>query len=95
MTEKYNESIDELWNGTFESKENTHLKVLAETPKIYLDKADASNREIIMAWDIAYLAMHKNGEIPGNYHGLGKDIMKALPNAIKNPLYIIKQKTAE
>ena len=48
-----------------------------------------------MAWDVAYLAMQKDGEIPGNYHGLGADIMKALPDAIKDPLYIVKQKTAE
>ena len=66
--------------------------MLDHTPQIYIDKAGASDREIVMSWDIAYLAMNKNGTLSGNYHGLGTEIMKALPAALEDPLYIVKQK---
>ena len=87
----YEEAIQHLEEGTLNRSDNTHLKLLDETPELYIKKAGAKNRKIIMAWDVAFLAMHKNGEIPGNYHGLGKEIMLRIPAAIENPLYIIKQ----
>ena len=88
----YDVAIDNLVNGTLDTTQNTHLRVLEHTPQIYIDKAGASDREIVMAWDIAYLAMNKNGDILGNYHGLGAEVMKALPVALEDPLYIVKQK---
>ena len=87
----YADAIDKLDAGTLNRTENTHLKVLENTPQVYIDKAGAKNLKIIMAWDIAYLAMKKSGDIPGNYHGLGPAVMKAIPNALQDPLYIIKQ----
>ena len=88
----YHKAIDQLDGGNLDIQKNTHLRVLEHTPQIYIEKAGASNLEIVMAWDIAYLAMKKNGDIPGNYHGLGADVMKALPRALEDPLYIVKQK---
>ena len=88
----YDDAIEKLENGTLDTTRNTHLRVLEHTPQIYIDKAGASDREIVMSWDIAYLAMNKNGTIPGNYHGLGAEVMKALPAALEDPLYIVKQK---
>ena len=88
----YDDAIDKLAEGTLDTTQNTHLKVLEHTPQIYIDKAGASDREIVMSWDIAYLAMNKNGTLSGNYHGLGAEIMKALPAALEDPLYIVKQK---
>ena len=88
----YSRAIDQLDNNTLDTQQNTHLKLLDHTPKIYTDKAGAINREIVMGWDIAYFAMKKNGDIPGNYHGLGIEVMKALPRALEDPLYIVKQK---
>ena len=88
----YDDAIDQLDNDTLNTTQNTHLRVLDHTPPIYIEKAGASNREIVMSWDIAYLAMKKDGDLQGNYHGLGTDIMKALPRALEDPLYIVKQK---
>ena len=88
----YNEGISQLASENFDHQKNTHLKVLEHTPQIYIDKAGASDREIIIAWDVAYLAMKKNGDISGDYHGLGAEVMMGLPSALKDPLYIIKQK---
>ena len=45
-----------------------------------------------MSRDVAYLAMNKGGTLSGNYHGLGAEIMKVLPTALEDPLYIVKQK---
>ena len=88
----YGEAIDKLENGMLDVSQNTHLRVLDHTPQIYIDSAGAIDREIVMAWDVAYLAMKKEGEVVGNYHGLGAEIMKALPDALEDPLYIVKQK---
>lgn len=88
----YEDAIDELDRDSLDITQNTHLKISDHTPQIYIEKAGASDFEIVMSWDVAYLAMKKNGEISGNYHGLGADIMKALPLALENPLYIVKQK---
>ena len=88
---KYADAIDQLRNGTLNRSENTHLLVAEHTPQVYIDKAGAKDLKIIMGWDIAYLAMNKNGEIRGNYHGLGADVMKAIPKALEDPLYIVKQ----
>ena len=92
LMSRYDEGIDQLNDGTFDHAQNTHLLVLDETPKIYIDKANAKKLRIVMPWDVAYLAMNKNGEVLGNYHGLGAEMMKKIPDAIKNPLYIVKQK---
>lgn len=88
---KYDDAIDQLESGTLDKSKNSHLLVAENTPRIYIDKADAKDLKIIMAWDTAYLAMNKKGEISGNYHGLGADVMKAIPKALEDPLYIVKQ----
>lgn len=88
----YETAIDQLYNGTLDRTQNTHLLILDHTPQLYIDRANAQDLKIITGWDIAYLAMNKEGENPGNYHSLGPDIMKMIPKAIQNPLYIVKEK---
>ena len=85
-------AADKSGTETVDTAKNTHLKVLDHTPKIYIDKAGANDREIVMSRDVAYLAMNKGGTLSGNYHGLGAEIMKVLPTALEDPLYIVKQK---
>lgn len=85
-------AIEQLDENNFDASQNTHLQVLEHTPQIYIDTAGAKDRKIAMGWDIAYLAMKKNGDVLGHYHGLGADVMKALPKAIADPLFIVKQK---
>ena len=87
----YSDAIEQLDDGTLDRTKNTHLKVLDSTPQVYIDKAGAKDLKIIMGWDIAYLAMNKSGVLPGNYHGLGADVMKDIPRALQDPIYIIKQ----
>lgn len=87
----YRDAIDQLADGTLDRRTNTHLLVSENTPQVYIDKAGAKDQKIIMGWDIAYLAMNKNGDIPGNYHGLGREVMKNLPKALEDPLFIVKQ----
>ena len=88
----YQDAIDQLDEGTFDNSRNTHLSVLEHTPQIYIEKAGAKNRKIMVSWDVAYLAMKKEGDLAGHYHGLGVDVMKSLPRSIEDPLYIVKQK---
>ena len=103
----YEASLKQLEEGTFDAKSNTHIKVLDHTPKIFIDKANAADREVIMSWDIALLAMKRREEADGmyrgisneyddalnegNYHGLGVNAMNELPKSLENPLYIVRQ----
>ncbi len=87
----YNNAIDQLAAGKLDRTQNSHLKLLDHTPQLYIEKAGAKDLKIIARWDTAYLAMRKDGDIPGNYHGLGPDVMKAIPKALQDPLYIVKQ----
>lgn len=87
----YDAAIDQLDAGTLNRAENTHLLVSDHTPPIYIVKAGAKDLPIIMGWDIAYLAMKKNGELPGHYHNLGSWIMKEIPRELERPLYIVKR----
>ena len=88
----YKDAIKKLDEGKLNPEENTHLSVLKNTPRVYIDYAGANEREIIIARDVAYLALKREGEQPGNYHNLGIEVMEKLPEAIKDPLYIVKQK---
>ena len=87
----YEDAIDKLANGTLDRSKNTHLLVSDHTPQILIDKAGAKDFKIVTGWDTAYLAMNKEGELPGNYHSLGANVMKAIPKALEDPLYIVKQ----
>ena len=87
----YSDAIDLLDREELDRSSNTHLLVLNHTPSLYVNKADAKNLKIVMAWDIAYLAMKKDGPLLGHYHNLGKDVMKRIPSALEDPLYILKQ----
>ncbi len=88
----YEDAIDKLSSGTLDRAKNTHLLVAEHTPQVFIDKAGAKDLKIITGWDTAYLAMNQDGELQGNYHGLGADVMKAIPKALEDPLYIVKQK---
>lgn len=84
----YSEAIDLLDKEELRRSKDTHIQVLDHTPKIYIEKAGAKNRRILISWESAYLAMKKNGSQPGNYHNLGSKLMKMLPQKIADPEYI-------
>lgn len=88
---QYNDAINQLAKNELDRSKNTHLKLLDHTPQLYIDKVGAKDLKIIMGWDIAYLAMNKSGDLDGNYHGLGPEVMKDIPRALQDPLYIVKQ----
>ena len=59
--------------GTFDVKNNTHLRVLNHTPGIFIEKAWAKDRPIVMPWDIAYLAIKKKSDGENQYMGINKE----------------------
>lgn len=85
----YNTAIDMLDDGTLNRETDSHLQILDHTPNVYVEKAGAKDRRLIIGWDIAYLAMKKSGDLPGHYHNLGKDIMKQLPSKMSDPTFAI------
>ena len=103
----YESDIDALDKGTFDVRNNTHLRVLEHTPEIFIEKAGAKDRPIVMSWDVAFLSMKDKKETAqwyrdisrdynealdkGHYHNLGSDALKSIPKSLQDPLYIVKQ----
>ena len=60
----YNTAIDMLDDGTLNRETDSHLQILDHTPSVYVEKAGAKDRRLIIGRDIAYLAMKKAGDLP-------------------------------
>lgn len=83
----FSKQVDEFVNGTF-NKQN-HLTVLEHTPDV-LQKLGVKDNPITLTANKLDRIMNKIGKQSGEYHDLGIDIVKQLPNAIENPLDVVK-----
>lgn len=83
----FSKQVDEFVNGTF-NKQN-HLTVLEHTPDV-LQKLGVKDNPITLTANKLDRIMNKTGKQSGEYHDLGIDIVKQLPNAIENPLDVVK-----
>lgn len=83
----FSKQVDEFVNGTF-NKQN-HLTVLDHTPNV-LQKLGVKDNPITLTANKLDRIMNKTGKQSGEYHDLGIDIVKQLPNAIENPLDVVK-----
>ena len=87
----FSRQVDEVVNGTFPQK--NMLTVSENTPQILQD-IGLNNLPITMTQRHLKTIMNSEGEYKGaNYHDLGIDVVKQLPQAISNPLNILKSDT--
>lgn len=91
-SENFSKQIDEVKNGTFPKND---MLVLGRTPQVLKD-IGLSDLPITMTQKHLDTIMNESGKYKNaSYHGLGEEIVKQLPEAINNPLDIVKSKTRD
>ena len=90
-TDIFSKQVDEVLNGNFPQKDM--LIVSQNTPKILQD-IGLNDLPITLTQRHLKTIMNASGEYKGaNYHNLGVDLVKQLPQAIANPLNVLKSNT--
>ena len=91
-SENFAKQVDAVRNGTFAKRD---MLTLGRTPKI-LQELGLKDLPITMTQKHLDTIMNESGKYKGaNYHGLGEDIVKKLPEALNNPLDILKSSTKD
>lgn len=90
-TDIFSKQVDEVLKGTYPKRDM--LIVSKNTPQVLQD-IGLNNLPITMTQKHLQTIMNSNGDYKGvNYHDLGIDLVKQLPNAISNPLNVLKSNT--
>lgn len=88
----FSKQIDAVKNGTFPKND---MLVLGKTPQVLKD-IGLPDLPITMTQKHLDTIMNESGKYVGaNYHNLGEDIVKQLPEAINNPLDVVKSNTKD
>ncbi len=91
-SDNFAKQVDAVKNGTFAKRD---MLTLGRTPKI-LQELGLKDLPITMTQKHLDTIMNESGKHKGaNYHGLGEDIVKKLPEALNNPLDILKSSTKD
>ena len=84
--------VDAVKNGTFPKRD---MLTIGRTPKI-LQELGLKDLPITMTQKHLDTIMNESGKYKGaNYHGLGENIVKKLPEALNNPLDVLKSSTKD
>ena len=86
---KYCEKIENIENNDSIDNKGQFFKVSEQTPTIIVEKAKAKNLPVAIQFDTAYLETRHSGKLTGNYHNLGAENMKKLPQLLETPEYIV------
>ena len=79
--------VDQVIKGSF--KKSNNMTVLKHTPKV-LQKLGVTDNPITLTVNKLDRIMNSGGKKQGVYHGLGIENVKKIPQAIQNPLDIVK-----
>lgn len=91
-SENFSKQVDKVIKGTFPQKD---MLTLGKTPQV-LKEIGLPDLPITMTQKHLDTIMNESGKYKNaNYHGLGEDIVKQLPEAINNPLDIVKSNTKD
>lgn len=91
-SENFAKQVDKVINGTFPQND---MLVLGNTPQVLKD-IGLTDLPITMTQKHLDTIMNSSGKYKNaNYHDLGIDIVKQLPEAINNPLDIVKSNTKD
>lgn len=83
----FSKQVDEVLNGTFDK--NNHMVVLEHTPQA-LQNLGVQDYPITLTSNKLDRIMNESGKQKGEYHNLGADIVKQIPEALQHPLDIVK-----
>jgi len=91
-SENFAKQIDAIKSGTFPQKD---MLIVGKTPQVLKD-IGLSDLPITITQKHLDTIMNESGKYKNaNYHGLGEEIVKQLPEAINNPLDIVKSNTKD
>lgn len=91
-SENFAKQVDAVKNGSFPKKD---MLTLGKTPQVLKD-IGLPDLPITITQKHLDTIMNETGKYKNaNYHGLGEDIIKQLPEAINNPLDIVKSNTKD
>ena len=89
--DNFSKQVDSVINGTFPKKDM--LTVLSQTPQVLQD-IGLDNLPITLTQRHLDTIMNETGKYKNaNYHALGEEIVKKLPEAISKPLDVLKSNT--
>ena len=83
----FSQQVDEVIKGTF-NKDN-HMTVLEHTPEV-LQRLGVKDYPITLTVNKLDRIMNESGNQSGEYHGLGIETVKKIPQALQNPLDVVK-----
>ena len=73
------------------AEDRVAVEIARHTPDVILNNVEgAKDLKILINYTKLYLATRNSGVINGNYHNLGADIVKRLPDFLENPDAIIQ-----
>lgn len=91
-SENFSNQIEQVKNGNFPKND---MLTLGQTPQVLKD-IGLPDLPITMTQKHLDTIMNESGKYKGaNYHNLGEDVVKQLPEAINNPLDIVKSNTQD
>lgn len=91
-SDNFAKQVDAIKNGTFPQRD---MLTLGKTPQVLKD-IGLPDLPITMTQRHLDTIMNESGKYKNaNYHGLGEEIVKQLPEAINNPLDIVKSNTKD
>lgn len=88
----FGETSAAIESGMVSRDELPFATVSKTTPQVLIDNARAQNLPIIMDYDTLYLSAKKSGDLKGHYHNLGSKVMEEIPNALENPVLMVRLK---
>ena len=91
-SENFAKQVDDVKKGIFPKED---MLTLGKTPQVLKD-IGLPDLPITMTQKHLDTIMNENGKYKNaNYHGLGEEIIKQLPEAINNPLDVVKSSTKD
>lgn len=89
----FSKQVDEVINGTYPK---TDMLIVNESTPQILQDLGLKNLPITMTQKHLDTIMNKEGKYSGaNYHNLGIDVVKQLPDALNRPLNVLKSATKD
>lgn len=90
VTDSFEENCRQIENGTLHREDNPFVYISRNTPKILQEYADADDLPVIIGYESLYLAVRKNGKLPGHYHDLGSSGVSQIVSKMNDPVMIIR-----
>ena len=90
-TKSFSQQVDEVVNGTYPKRDM--LTVSQHTPQVLQDIGLKDLPITLTQKHLETIANKKGNDLKANYHDLGIDVVKQIPEALNRPLNVLKSDT--